>query len=298
MKQVHKFLTYGALTALACCGCPGLLGADSSSSSATSAQSGKTLGRVERADKIIGKEIEDTSKHKLGKLDDLVVDLTSGHILYVVVDGDDGKVGVPPQILTEAHGKNITANITKDQFAKAPEFKKEVASAESINKADFVSKVYQQFGQNEWWAGNTPASQGSFNNVFRASKVSGIDVNNVNNQKIGDVKHLAVDLPAGRVVYVIVSPDASLNLGKNNLYALPPDAFTPNADHTALNSNIDKDKLAAAPHFTSDNWAQLSDLSWASQVYQYYGKQAYFSSSAPQPTGSSTGTVYPPTTSK
>ena len=61
----------------------------------------------------------------------------------------------------------------------------------------------------------------------------------------------------------------------------------------SLTSDISKDKLAAAPHFAKNNWAQLSDTSFASQVYQYYGKQAYFETgtSKYKPTGrTSSGT--------
>ena len=67
----------------------------------------------------------------------------------------------------------------------------------------------------------------------------------------------------------------SLSLG-NDYYALPPNALTWNADKKMLTSDINKDKLSGAPHFAKNDWPKLSDKSFASQVYQYYGKQAYF----------------------
>jgi hypothetical protein len=45
-----------------------------------------------------------------------------------------------------------------------------------------------------------------------------------------------------------------------------------------LTTELTTEKLAGAPHLARDNWASLSDRSWASQVYQYYGKQPYFES--------------------
>ena len=83
------------------------------------------------------------------------------------------------------------------------------------------------------------------------------------------------------MAFVLLDPDSSLKLG-SDLYALPPDAFTWNADKKALSSDIDQQKLTAAPHFAKDNWSQLTDRTFASKVYQYYGKQAYFGL---QPTG-------------
>ena len=110
---------------------------------------------------------------------------------------------------------------------------------------------------------------------------------------MGKVDNVAVDLPAGRVVYVILNPDSSLNLG-NNFYALPPNAFTLASDQKSLSSDINKDKLSGAPHFTRDNWSQLSDPQFASQVYQYYGKQAWFQTGGTfKPTGRTEDRSYP-----
>lgn len=68
---------------------------------------------------------------------------------------------------------------------------------------------------------------------------------------------------------------------------MPTDAFTLSSDHQHLVTNINRDKLAAAPHFQKNQWPNLTDPTFASQVYQYYGKQAWFSRGASnyQPTG-------------
>jgi hypothetical protein len=84
-------------------------------------------------------------------------------------------------------------------------------------------------------------------------------------------------------VYVILTPESSLNLG-DELYAVPPEALTWNAEQKSLVSDLNKDKLAAAPHFPTSNWASLSNPDWASRVYKYYGKQPYFEKGL-EPTG-------------
>jgi PRC-barrel domain. len=108
--------------------------------------------------------------------------------------------------------------------------------------------------------------------------VIGMKVMNVSNQEIGKGDNLMINLPAGRIAYVILNPDRSLALG-NDYYALPPSALTLSSDRKNLVSDINKEKLAAAPHFAKNNWPTLSDPAWAAQVYQYYGKQAYFDAS-------------------
>src|SRR5205814_7129566 len=123
-----------------------------------------------------------------------------------------------------------------------------------------------------------------FNNVHKSSDLIGMKVKNVGDQDMGKIDNLMLNLSQGRIAFVILSPDSSLNLG-NNLYALPSDTFTASADRKFFSADISKEKLAGAPRFAKNNWNQLSDPSFASQVYQYYGKQAYFEQGNLRPTG-------------
>jgi len=246
---------------------------------------------LERANRLIGREVLSSDNQKLGKVDNLVVDLESARILYAIV-GVGGVAGVgekkfavPPGAFAEIRGNAVYFNGDKQKLNGAPQFTKNIEKETELSKADFVNQSYQYFGQNPWWQGSSgPASAGEFHNVHKASDVIGMKVKNVSDQDMGKVDNLIVDLSAGRLVYITLAPDASLGLG-NNLYALPP-MFTLSSDKKSLTADINKEKLSGAPHFTSDSWPNLSDRAWASQVYQYYGKQAYFDSSKRlQPTG-------------
>jgi sporulation protein YlmC with PRC-barrel domain len=257
-----------------------------SSQPSTSSRSASSLGGIERASQILKGSIYDSNNKKIGAIEDVVVDLESGRVLYVVVDSGDDKVAVSPGAFTSSRGRNLRLNADAVRNLKdAPQFTRDVDHPETISKADFVDKVYKHFGESAWWQGSAPTSAGSFNNVHKVSDLIGMNVQNVSNEPMGEVHNLALDMAAGRIAYVILTPDRDLNLGRA-LYALPPDALTLSADHKTLSSNIDKEKLASAPHFTSDQWNRLSDPGFANQVYQYYGKQAYFSTpGALQPTG-------------
>jgi len=300
MKRKTHLAVWGAIAALAVSALtlPALAAQDDSRGSSAkqtgisdSSQKDKTFGHVERANKLIGKTVIGSDNQKLGKIDNFVVDLMSGHILYVVV-GSGGVLGagehryaLAPGIFTETEGNDTHVSIDKAKFSDAPQFSKDMEKEGELGKADFVDKVYEHFGQNVWWKGSKPANEGSFNNVHQINDLIGMKVKNVSDQPVGKIDNVVLDVPAGRVVYVIFTPDSSLNLG-NNLYALPPDALTLASDKKMLVSDISKEKLSGAPHFTKDNWQQLSDQSFASQVYQYYGKQAYFQTgSSLRPTG-------------
>jgi sporulation protein YlmC with PRC-barrel domain len=253
----------------------------------------RDFGQIERWNKLKGREVLGTDNQKLGKLEDTVVDLESGHILYAIV-GSGGILGagekkyaLAPGAFTEMSGNDLRFNGDKAKLNGAPEFTKDIDKDGERSKADFVNKVYQHCGQTAWWQGpNAPASAGQFNNVHKTSSLIGKNIKNVNDEAMGEVDNVMLNLPAGRVPFLILEPSPALSLG-NNLYALPPNAFTMNKDGKSLTSDISKEKLAGAPHFDKNNWAQTSDPAWAAQVYQYYGKQAYFDTTGSklQPTG-------------
>lgn len=299
MKTRNHLIIYGVVTAVGLAAAQAPARADDPGNASTretssyqktsSRMNDKTLGDLERANKLIGKTVMSSDNQKLGKIENIIVDLESGRALYAVV-GSGGILGagekkfaVAPGAFTETQGSDAHLNVDKPKFEAAPEFTKDIDKDTEIGKADFVDRVYQYFGQTAWWQGNNAsASSGSFHNAHKASDVIGMKVHNVSNEDIGKVDNVIIDLPAGRVVYVILSPDRSLNLG-DNLYAFPPNALTLSSDQKFLVTDINKDRLAGAPHFAKNSWPNLADTSWASQVYQYHGKQAYFQSGM-QPT--------------
>jgi sporulation protein YlmC with PRC-barrel domain len=248
--------------------------------------SGNLLSHAQRAANLYGRELMGSDNQKIGKVDNVVVDLESEHILYVVVDADRGKVAVVPQIINATEGKTLRATVGKQKIDGAPQFTRDLEKPDQLGQASFVARVYEYFGANTWWKGSAPVNQGTFHNVHKLNELIGLAVEDVNNQNIGKISNVVVDMPSGRLLYVVFSPASSLNLA-NNLYAMPSDAFTLSSDRKHLVTNIDRQKLASAPHFDKGNWPNVTDPTFASQVYQYYGKQAWFNTGAGayQPTG-------------
>jgi sporulation protein YlmC with PRC-barrel domain len=254
--------------------------------SATRTPSSGSLAHAERAANLYGRELVGSDNQKLGKVDNVIVDLESEHILYVVVGASQGRVAVPPQVIGQTTGNTLHATVTKQKLDSAPKFTSAQDNPTGLGQANFVYQVYQHFGISPWWQGSTPADQGSFHNVHKLNQLIGMNVEDANNQTLGKVSNVVVDMAQGRLVYVVFSPASNLNLGEG-LYAMPSDAFTLSGDKKHLVSGIDRQKLAGAPHFDKNSWPNLTDATFASQVYQYYGKQAYFNQGGSnyQPTG-------------
>jgi len=241
-----------------------------------SLQAQNNLAQMARVNELYGYQIVSSDNQKIGKLNNMMIDLETGRILYCVIGTSKGRVGVAPEIfdVTPA-SKELHISVPKAKIDSAPQFSAEADTPTEWGKAGFVDQVYQYFGQRAWWQGNGPANVGIFHNVHKSSDLLGMKVEDVSNQSLGKVQNVIVNLRGGRVLYVLLAPDSRLKLA-SALYPLPPQALTPSADGKNLVSGIDQQKLASAPHFDSKSPPNFSDRTYASQVYQYYGKQPWF----------------------
>jgi hypothetical protein len=107
----------------------------------------------------------------------------------------------------------------------------------------------------------------------------GTPVNNLQDEKLGKVENLLVDLPAGRIVAVIVSSGGFLGMG-DELSAVPPTALRFTADRDILQLDASKEMLASAPHFKANQWPDFAQPTYSSGVYRAYKVEPYFTSDA------------------
>jgi len=258
------------------------------SATTLSLQAKDALGKVEKASKLIGTEVRNNAGQKIGKIDDFVVDLESGRVLYSVLSVGgfigigDRLVAVPTAALRE-QGSELRLDADKQKLTQAPPYSKDADRLAEMTSPGFVGEMYRYFGQTTWWQTANMADAGKFGNVQRAGDLNHKDVKNVSNQKIADVQDVMIDVPAGRVAYVILDTEHALGLNEK-LLAVPPNALTPGAEGKYLVTDLDRSKLAGAPAFDKDNWPNLSDPSYAAKVYAFFGKQPYFETSGLRPT--------------
>src|SRR5689334_8327576 len=146
------------------------------------------LGRVEKADQVIGSDIKNPQGQTLGKIDDVVLDLESGHILYAVASVGGNDVAVAPESFTPGGGaRSFTLNADKQKLTQAPLVNK--AQAAQMADANFVNSVYQYWNQQPWWQGAAqPTGRATFGNVHKLSELKGMTVKNSSNQDLGKVE--------------------------------------------------------------------------------------------------------------
>jgi hyperosmotically inducible periplasmic protein len=111
--------------------------------------------------------------------------------------------------------------------------------------------------------------------VAKASELIGMTVKNRQDETLGKVTDLALDVESGRIVALIVSSGGFLGFG-NQLSAVPPTALRFNPDRDTLQLDATKEMLSNAPHFKADQWPDFGQPEYAGRVYRAYQVEPYF----------------------
>jgi sporulation protein YlmC with PRC-barrel domain len=269
-------------------------------------------GCGKKASDLIGMEVKNNQNEKLGKVNDLAVDVESGRIVYVILS-TGGLMGigdtlhaVPPGALHhDVASKTLQLDADKEKLNAAPKF--EMAKWTECCNSNQVAEVYSQYGQQPYcssghkkdasktvtsrnadgtWGkdrivGENEASKSwaHLSVVQKASKVIGTPVKNLQDEKLGKVENLMVDLSAGRIVAVVISSGGFIGIG-DELSAVPPSALRFNTERDTLQLDASKETLAATPHFKANQWPDFSQPSYASDVYSAYKIEPYFATDA------------------
>ena len=114
-----------------------------------------------------------------------------------------------------------------------------------------------------------------FREVQKTFSVVGLEVKNHQDQKLGRVTDLALDLENGRLVEMIVSSGGFLGFGQR-IVAVPYGALTFDSAGGALRLNMDKEKFRAVPDFAMSKWAENCQSRHVAEIYRYYGQEPYF----------------------
>jgi len=112
-----------------------------------------------------------------------------------------------------------------------------------------------------------------YRRVLSAGTLAGDRVRNEAGDDLGKIEELMIDVPSGRVAYAVLSFGGFLGMG-NKLFAVPWNALTVDEQEHEFILNVDKEVLENAPGFDKDNWPDMADPNWGSQIYNHYGYTA------------------------
>lgn len=96
------------------------------------------------------------------------------------------------------------------------------------------------------------------------------DVYNRQDEDLGDIKEIMLDVHAGRISYAVLSYGGVFSIGEK-LFAVPWEALTLDTDKKRFTLDVSKDDLKNAPGFDKDSWPNMSDQTWAKGIHTFYG---------------------------
>lgn len=111
--------------------------------------------------------------------------------------------------------------------------------------------------------------------LMGADSLIGEDVMNAQDESLGDIKEIMLDMRSGRIAYAVLSFGGVLGIGKR-LFAVPWSALRLDTDSKCFRLDVPKSALDDAPGFDPDDWPAMADEAWAQSVHNYYKVKPYW----------------------
>jgi len=205
-------------------------------------------------------KITNLEHQPLGRIQDLVLDLSNGRVVEVLIVSDQflrmgGKtVAVPPEaLIPDAANKTYMINVSAEAFKAAPKF--DLKAWADSTQTDNVAAAYQYFRQEPYFLLTNEASRNTASGeavvhlgiVERMSKLINMPVDNLQGRNLGKLQTLVLDVPNGRITSAFINADY---IGQTLKYSsvVPPTELTFNTKRNGLLLDDTKVEYSQEPH--------------------------------------------------
>ncbi|CDG81956.1 PRC-barrel domain-containing protein [Janthinobacterium agaricidamnosum] len=113
-------------------------------------------------------------------------------------------------------------------------------------------------------------SEGPGPSLMGADTLIGDDVYNHNEEDLGDIKEIMLDMRTGQVAYAVLSFGGILGMGEK-LFAVPWERLNLDTVNKRFILDVEKDRLKNAPGFDKDHWPDMASDDWSSEISNFYG---------------------------
>lgn len=226
------------------------------------------LGLLKPMSELVGKKVSDAKEHGLGKAEDILLDLAKGQAAVVLVSpkGDPRLVPVPARSFGYVSKGSIVLRVDRKLLENAPRLARSGQGTTCDEQT--LNAAAAHFGQ------PAPDLQGGGPGVLTSgAALLHRRVVSQNNESLGQIKELMVDLPTGAVTYGVVEPAADLS-ASGLLYVVPPTALQVTAPGQALVLKAERSHFLAGPRFSKEFWTDLSFPEMAAKVRTHYSLAA------------------------
>jgi sporulation protein YlmC with PRC-barrel domain len=116
---------------------------------------------------------------------------------------------------------------------------------------------------------------GNFRKTMSAGTLIGDKVTNAQNDNLGDLKEIMLDVDTGRVGYGVLETGAFLGMAGKYL-AVPWQAFGIDERNHKLVLNVPKETLQNAEGFDKNDWPDTTNPDFGRRIHQHYGYAPYW----------------------
>lgn len=109
--------------------------------------------------------------------------------------------------------------------------------------------------------------------LLSASTITGDEVCNLQDEKLGKIQDLMLDLHSGQIRYAVLSSGGFLGLGER-MFAIPWRALQQDKGNKRFLLDVAVERLKQAPGFDKERWPNMADEKWSSRVESYYTTRA------------------------
>lgn len=227
------------------------------------------LNLMVRTSEVIGTMVWDHEGHRLGRIQDFLMDPTSWRVICALIrpvnlyGPKEYYVAVPARSFVVAGADRAVVDATVTNFIGLPRFPVDpTKDAAAMSKA--LQQMFDRFGQKIYWDDKKGLSQ-----IVRCDTWLGMEVNDQSDANVGHLADFLIDLPAERVVFGAVDFFG----WDSNIHVLPPEVLSVAPDGTSLHLQMGEGRVAALANNDAFLWTKTADPAWVASVYRAFGEQ-------------------------
>lgn len=229
-------------------------------------RAGQHAGGDIRASRIIGMEVEDRSGRRVGRIEDLIVDMRRARVAYALLDAGESaaaggqRLALPVDRVSAAlEGDRIVLRMDPAQLRTYPAFRQG-------DEPDW-DEVHERLGDGGQSAGPVDRLR-----RFRgASRLLEADLRDGAGKDVGDVDDFVVSLPGGEIRYGVAEFDPSL-VERGKLVVIPVTKVESEVGGDDLVIGVDRAELREAPAFDRDRWPDVNEPGFRARMAEFIGK--------------------------
>lgn len=253
--------------------------------------------RWQKGSDLVGKSVvENPQGEDCGKIDNLIVDVENGRIIYAVL-GLDGKQTVVPfaTLYLPSDAVKFMFEGTKQQL-QSHMFEKD--RLPDFTDKSWAVSIHAAYNQRPYWEAPandqkgdkaekskntddkhaTASAQMWYHPVARWQKITdviGMQVKNPQAEDLGKIDDVAIDPDSGRIICSVISFGGFLGMG-DKLFAIPCGALTPSGNSKFYVLDVARERLKEAAGFDRSHWPNITDERWMRELHKFYGMPVYW----------------------